>query len=121
MEALDPRIEWTETAEFPGVGSYHGHVDVQVYLSRSRKVWAEGSSEPERFIVAGDKIIVLVHVRVRPKDSTEWHEMRIADVFTFRKRQGHSDASIRRQAAGFRMGWSQRRRCKLTCHQPFHS
>jgi ketosteroid isomerase-like protein len=27
---------------------------------------------------------VFVHVRVRLKDSTEWHERRLADVFTFR-------------------------------------
>jgi ketosteroid isomerase-like protein len=71
VEALDPQIEWTEPAEFPGGGTYHGHAEVQAYLSQSRKVWAEGSSEPERFIVAGNKIIVFVHVRVRPKDSAE--------------------------------------------------
>jgi ketosteroid isomerase-like protein len=83
VEALDPQIEWTEPAEFPVGGTYHGHAAVEAYLSKSRKSWAEGSSEPERFIVAGDKIIVFVHVRARPKDSTEWHEMHIADVFTF--------------------------------------
>ena len=53
-------------------------------MSQSRANWPEGNSEPERFIVAGDKIIVFVHVRVRLKDSTEWHERRLADVFTFR-------------------------------------
>jgi ketosteroid isomerase-like protein len=84
VEALDPQIEWTEPAEFPGGGRYHGHEGVKAYLSQSRANWAEGSSEPERFIVAGDKIIVLVHARVRLKDSTEWHEIRLADVFTFR-------------------------------------
>ncbi len=84
VEALDPQIEWTEPAEFPGGGTYHGHAEVQRYLSQSREAWAEVSSEPERFIVAGDKIIVFVHVRVRPEDSKEWQEMRIADVFTFR-------------------------------------
>jgi uncharacterized protein len=84
VKALDPQIEWTEPAEFPGGGTYRGPAEVEAYLSQSRKAWAEVSSEPERFIVAGDKIIVFVHVRVRPKDGTEWHEMRIADVFTFR-------------------------------------
>jgi uncharacterized protein len=84
VEALDPQIEWTEPAEFPGGGTYHGHEGVKAYLSQSRAAWAEGSSEPERFIVAGDKIIVFVHVRVRPRDSREWHERRLADVFTFR-------------------------------------
>jgi ketosteroid isomerase-like protein len=85
VKALDSQIEWTEPAEFPGGGIYHGHAGVEAYLSQSRAPWAEGSSEPERFIVAGDKIIVFVHVRVRLKDSEEWHEMRLADVFTFRK------------------------------------
>jgi len=84
VKALDPQIEWTEPAEFPGGGTYHGHAGVQAYLSQSRAAWSEGSSEPERFIVAGDKIIVFVHVRVRLRDSGEWHERRLADVFTFR-------------------------------------
>ena len=84
VEALDPQIEWTEPAEFPGGGTYRGHAGVQAYLSQSRAGWAEGRSEPERFIVAGDKIIVFVHVRAKLKDSTEWQETRLADVFTFR-------------------------------------
>jgi ketosteroid isomerase-like protein len=84
VEAMDPQIEWTEPAEFPGGGTYYGHEGVMAYLSQSRAAWAEVHSEPERFLVAGDKIVVLVHARVRPKDSTEWHETRLADVFTFR-------------------------------------
>jgi hypothetical protein len=84
VKALDPQIEWTEPAEFPGGGTYHGHAGVQAYLSQSRANWTEGSSEPERFIVAGDKIIVYVHVRVKLKGSGEWHERRLADVYTFR-------------------------------------
>lgn len=84
VEALDPQIEWTEPAEFPGGGTYHGHEGVKAYLSQSRAAWAEVHSEPERFIVAGHKIIVFVHARTKPKDGTEWHETRLADVFTFR-------------------------------------
>ena len=83
VEALDPQIEWTEPAEFPGGGTY-GHEGVKGYLSQSRTAWAEVNSEPERFIVAGDKIVVFVHARVRPKDSKDWQETRLADVFTFR-------------------------------------
>jgi ketosteroid isomerase-like protein len=84
VEALDPQIEWTEPAEFPGAGTYHGHEAVKAYLSQSRADWAEGSSEPERFIVAGDKIVVFVRARARLRASTEWHDTRLADVFTFR-------------------------------------
>ena len=84
VEALHPQIEWTEPLEFPGGGTYHGHEGVKVYLAQSRAGWAEGSSQPERFIAAGDKIVVFVHARVRPAGSDEWHEVRLADVFTFR-------------------------------------
>jgi ketosteroid isomerase-like protein len=84
VEALDPQIEWTEPAEFPGGGTYHGHGGVKAYLSQSRAAWAEIHSEPERFIVVGDKIVVFVHVRAKPKDGTGLHETRLTDVFTFR-------------------------------------
>jgi uncharacterized protein len=47
-------------------------------------MWAEGSCEPERLIVAGDKIIVFVDVRARLKHEVEWREGWLADVYTFR-------------------------------------
>ena len=84
LKALDPQIEWTEPAEYPEGGTYQGHAGVKAHLSQSRAKWAEGSCEPDRFIVAGDKIIVFVHVRVRLKHDMEWHEGRLADVYTFR-------------------------------------
>jgi hypothetical protein len=84
VKAFDPQIEWTEPAEYPGGGTYHGHAGVKAHLSQSRGSWAEGSCEPERFIVAGDQIIVFVYVRVRLKHNMEWHEGRLADVYTFR-------------------------------------
>jgi ketosteroid isomerase-like protein len=84
VTAFDPQIEWTEPAEYPGSGTYYGHAGVTAHLSQARGSWAEGSCEPERFVVAGDKIVVFVHVRVRLKDSMEWHEGRLGDVYTFR-------------------------------------
>jgi hypothetical protein len=84
VNAFDPQVEWTEPAEYPGGGTYQGHAEVTAHLSQARGSWAEGSCEPERFMVAGDKIIVSVHVRVRLKDNMEWHEGRLADVYTFR-------------------------------------
>jgi len=84
VKGFDPQIEWTEPAEYPGGGTYHGHAAVKAHLSQSRGSWAEGSCEPERLIVADDKIIVFVYVRVRLKHNMEWHEGRLADVYTFR-------------------------------------
>jgi len=57
---------------------------VTAHISKGHGTWAEGGCEPQRFIVAGDRVIVFVHVRVRLKHETEWREGRIADVYTFR-------------------------------------
>jgi uncharacterized protein len=84
VASLDPHIEWIEPEEFPGGGTYHGKAGVTNYLTQSRAGWAEVISEPERFIVSGDRIIVFVHARVRPKGSSEWREVRLADVYTFK-------------------------------------
>jgi uncharacterized protein len=84
LEPLDDQIEWSEPAEFPGGGMYHGRDSVKRYLMRSRAGFTEGSSEPEQFIVAGDRIVVFVHAHIRPKGSDEWQDVRLADVYTIR-------------------------------------
>jgi hypothetical protein len=84
VEQLDPQIEWTEPASFPGGGTYHGREGVAKYLTQSRANWAEGRSETERFIIAGNRVVVFVHARIRLQGSSEWHEVRLADVYTFR-------------------------------------
>ena len=50
LTPFDPQIEWTEPPEFPGGGTYHGRTGVKQYLTQSRGAWAEGRSDPERFI-----------------------------------------------------------------------
>jgi ketosteroid isomerase-like protein len=82
VEPLDADIEWIEPAEFPGGGTYHGRDAVKRYLTQSREAWAEARSEPEEFLRAGNRIVVLVHARVRAKGSGEWQDVRLADVYT---------------------------------------
>ncbi len=84
VEFCDPQIEWSEPAEFPGGGMYQGRDEAKRYLSQSRAAWADVISEPERFITNGDRIVVFVHARVRPKNSNDWQEVRLADVYTIR-------------------------------------
>ena len=84
VKIFDPQIERIEPADFPMAGTYRGLAAVTEHVTKGRGTWAEGSCEPERFIVAGDKIVVIAHVHVRLKTETEWREGRIADVFTFR-------------------------------------
>ena len=83
VEPLDAQIEWSEPVEFPGGGTYQGREGAKQYLSQSRAAWAEVISEPEQFIPAGNRIVVFVHARVRRKNSSEWQEVRLADVYTF--------------------------------------
>lgn len=83
VAAFDPQIERIEPEGFPTAGTYHGLEAVKVHVAQGRSTWAEGSCEPERFIVAGDKVVVFLHVRVRLKDHTEWVDGRFADVYTW--------------------------------------
>lgn len=85
VQVFDPQIVRIEPAGFPQGGTYHGLAEVTAHISEGRRTWAEGSScHPERILVAGDRLIAFVDVRVRLRHETEWREGRIADVFTFR-------------------------------------
>ena len=84
VQSLSPDIDWSEPAEFPGGGSYQGREGARHYLANSPASVAEEISEPEQFIPAGDRIVVFVYARVRPKDSSTWQEVRLADVYLFR-------------------------------------
>ena len=79
IEAFDPDIDWTDPA-----GTFHGIAELKEHIARTRATWAEGSCEPERFLVVGDKVIVFVHVHVIVKHNRELAEGRLADVYTFR-------------------------------------
>lgn len=84
VSGFDPQIEWSEPAEFPGGGMYHGRDEVARYLKNSRAGWAEGASEPEKFLVHDDRVVVYVYARFRQNGTTTWNEVRLADVYTFK-------------------------------------
>lgn len=84
VKNFDPQIVRVEFEGLPMAGAFQGLEAVKAHVAESRSTWAVGSCEPERFIVAGDRVVMTCHVRVRLKDQTEWLEGRTADVFTFR-------------------------------------
>jgi uncharacterized protein len=84
VRAFDKHVEWTEPAEFPGGGTYHGVAGAKQYLTQSRAGAAQVISEPERFIPSGDLIVAFVHARVLSKGSAAWQDVRLADVYRFR-------------------------------------
>lgn len=81
---FDPQIVRIEPEGFPTAGTYRGISEVQEHVTKGRGTWAEGTCEPERFLVNGDKVVVYVHAWVRLKDSTDWVGGRFADGFVFR-------------------------------------
>jgi uncharacterized protein len=88
MEAMtrdfDPQIVRIEPEGFPSAGTYRGIAEVQEHVRRGRGTWAEGSCEPERFLMKGDKVVVYLYAWVRLKDATDWMGGRLADGFVFR-------------------------------------
>ena len=81
---FDPEIVRIEPEGFPTAGTYRGIAQVQEHVRKGRGTWAEGTCEPEKFLVSGEKVVVYLHVWVRLKDSTEWIDGRFADGFVFR-------------------------------------
>jgi ketosteroid isomerase-like protein len=81
---FDPQIVRIEPEGFPTAGTYRGILEVQKHVTKGRGTWAEGTCQPEKFLVNGDKVVVYLHARVRLKDSTDWIDGRFADGFEFR-------------------------------------
>ena len=81
---FDPQIVRIEPEGFPTAGTYRGIAEVQEHVRKGRGTWAEGSCEPEKFLIKGDKIVVYLHARVRLNDATDWTGGRFADGFAFR-------------------------------------
>jgi uncharacterized protein len=81
---FDPEIVRVEPEGFPSAGTYRGIREVQEHVAKGRGTWAEGTCDPERFLVNGEKVVVYLHAWVRLKDSISWTGGRFADGFVFR-------------------------------------
>lgn len=84
VKDFDPAIVWIEFPDAPGGGTYRGRDVVRAHFTQARSKWAEGSCEPERFVVAGDKIVAFLKIHVRLQGETEWRQGRHAAAYTFR-------------------------------------
>ena len=88
MQALvrdfDSEIVRIEPEGFPTAGTYRGITEVREHVRRGRGTWAEGSCDPEKFLINGEKAVVYLHAWVRLHGATEWTGGRFADGFVFR-------------------------------------
>ncbi|MAT42453.1 MAG: hypothetical protein CL609_08940 [Anaerolineaceae bacterium] len=81
---FDPQIVRIEPDGFSTAGTYRGIAEVQENITKGRGTWAEGTCQPEKFLINGDKVVVYLHAWVRLEGSTEWSGGRFADGFVFR-------------------------------------
>jgi len=81
---FDPQIVRIEPEGFPTAGTYRGISEVQEHVTKGRGTWEEGTCEPEKFLVRGEKVVVYLYAWVRLKGSTDWTGGRFADGFVFR-------------------------------------
>jgi ketosteroid isomerase-like protein len=84
FELFDPEIEWSEGTDVPEPQLYHGHDGVRRQQQRFRESWESFSIEPEEFIEAGDRLVVIVKLAGRGKGSGIDVETRGAHVWTVR-------------------------------------
>ena len=80
---FDPQIVRIELEGFPTAGTYRGSAEVQENVRTGRGTWAEGSCDPEKFLIKGKKVVVYLHAWVRLRDQTDWTGGRFADGFVF--------------------------------------
>ena len=65
---LDPSIE-IEDHDIPEQGVYHGHEGFVRWLRDWDAPWAEWKLEPEEFLDAGDRVVVVVRLKATGRES----------------------------------------------------
>jgi ketosteroid isomerase-like protein len=63
VEMLDPEVDWQVPTEVPGASTYHGHDGVRRAVAEMLDTFAGLQADPERFIDAGDRVVVLYYWR----------------------------------------------------------
>jgi uncharacterized protein len=82
---FDPDILRVEPGGFDTAGTFRGPESVRDQVVRGRSQWAEGSCDPEDFLVNGDRVVVHLHARVRMTGAAGWTGGRFADGFILRQ------------------------------------
>lgn len=83
LALFSPEATRVETEGFPPPGIYRGLAEIDAHFRKGRETWAEGGCYPEKILAKGDRVAVLVRVKVRLKDRQDWIEGSTGDVFTF--------------------------------------
>jgi uncharacterized protein len=79
-----PDFEWKTDGRVPGAGTYRGREQVRRFLEDQREPFEEVVVEPQEFFERGDRIVVFVLTRLRPRGSSAVVENPIGHLWTMR-------------------------------------
>jgi ketosteroid isomerase-like protein len=77
-------FEWKTDDRLPNAGTYRGRTEISRFLKDQREPFDEVLVVPEDFVEQGNRVVVFVRLRSKPKGSTRFSESRIAHLWTFR-------------------------------------
>src|SRR5437879_8589246 len=85
LDVFDPEVEVRPAlSTFLASMVYHGHEGVRTWYAETNEPWAELQAEPERFIAAGERTIVVVALHARVPGGRVDVGAEIAHVVTIR-------------------------------------
>jgi ketosteroid isomerase-like protein len=83
LAECDPDVEWRPHLANLSGKAIRGHDEVRAYLESLREDWESFRHEPERFMDAGEKVVVLTHAYARGRGSGVRVDAPVAHVLTF--------------------------------------
>jgi len=84
VERLDPDIAWHVPDTLPFGGDLHGVMEVFEFFAAMNELFEDAYPEPEEFLAAGDKLVVLGTWRGRARSTGIRVELPFAHVSQFR-------------------------------------
>jgi ketosteroid isomerase-like protein len=81
LSGMRPDIEWKTIRTG---GPYRGHDEVRQFLEDMREPFEEVMVEPDEWFDHGDRIVVFVRIRARPRGSEAVAENRVGHLWTMR-------------------------------------
>ncbi len=81
LRTMHPDIEWKTIRTG---GPYRGHDEVRRFLEDMREPFEEVTAEPDEWFDHGDRIVVFLRIRARPRGSDAVAENRVGHLWTMR-------------------------------------
>lgn len=82
-DELDPDVEIRDH-DIPERGQYRGHDGFSRWLEEWGSAWAEWSVQPEQFIDAGNRVVAIVRLKAKRRESGAEIERRDAILYELR-------------------------------------